>query len=101
MNDVIPVFSAWMWSKVGHYGLDESTNDANDPDDGVRIGPQEIGVKRFTLTFSQDDEEGSKGGYDSQPHATLVKSEPEILLQRFDRFPCLLVIPKIFIFCKS
>jgi len=92
---LVPVLRARVWSEVCHNGLDESTNDADDPDNGVRVGLQQVGIKRFTPPLSQDDEESCEGDYDSQTHATLVKSEPEVLLQRLDRFPSLFVIPEV------
>ena len=92
-----------MRSKVSHNGLDERADDADDPDDGVRVGLQQLGVKRRTPSLDQDNDEGSEGDNDGHTHTTLMKSEPEVLLQWLDRFPSLFVIPKIlnYNFCET
>jgi hypothetical protein len=48
-----PVLGARMRSEVGHDGLDEGADDANDPDGGVRVHLQGLGIKGAALESIQ------------------------------------------------
>ena len=90
---IVPVAGTGMRSEVGHYRLDDRQDDADNPDDRVRVLGQGLRVERGSLERSQNDEKGYQGHENCETHKPLMTPEPEVFSQGFDRFPGLLVVP--------
>ena len=61
----LPGAGAWMRPEESHDGLDEGTDDANYPDDSMRIFSQGFRLKRFSLILGKNYEKGCKCQQDS------------------------------------
>ena len=74
------VVRPWMRSKHGHYGLDESRQNTNQPKNWVRV--QANCLPRSDSSIYNNDDHGNEGEGDSTTHEHLVATEPKIFIKR-------------------